>query len=34
MNSTEFSHMEATFEHENTYIDLTAEFVRKFKGQK
>lgn len=30
----EFSHIEATFEHGYTYIDLTAEFVRKFKGQK
>ncbi|MFB3789200.1 MAG: hypothetical protein ACE15F_22810 [bacterium] len=28
----EFSHIEATFEHGYTYIDLTAEFVRKFKG--
>ncbi len=30
----EFSHIEATFEHGYTYIDLTAEFVRKFKGLK
>jgi len=30
----EFSHIEATFEHGYEYIDLTAEFVRKFKGQK
>jgi hypothetical protein len=30
----EFSHIEATFEHGYTYIDLTAEFVREFKGQK
>ncbi len=30
----EFSHIEATFEHGYTYIDLTAEFVRQFKGQK
>ncbi|MDX9974839.1 MAG: hypothetical protein RBU21_17765 [FCB group bacterium] len=30
----EFSHIEATFEHGYTYIDLTAEFVKKFKGQK
>jgi hypothetical protein len=30
----EFSHIEATFEHGYKYIDLTAEFVRKFKGQK
>ncbi|HOJ60682.1 MAG TPA: hypothetical protein PK878_10385 [bacterium] len=29
----EFSHIEATFEHGYTYIDLTAEFVRKFKGR-
>jgi hypothetical protein len=29
----EFSHIEATFEHGYTYIDLTAEFVRRFKGQ-
>ena len=29
----EFSHIEATFEHGYTYIDLTAEFVRKFKGE-
>jgi hypothetical protein len=28
----EFSHIEATFEHGYTYIDLTAEFVREFKG--
>lgn len=28
----EFSHIEATFEHGYAYIDLTAEFVRKFKG--
>ena len=28
----EFSHIEATFEHGYTYIDLTAEFVRKFKN--
>lgn len=28
----EFSHIEATFEHGYTYIDLTAEFVKKFKG--
>ena len=30
----EFSHIEATFEHGYTYIDLTAEFVREFKGRK
>jgi len=30
----EFSHIEATFEHGYTYIDLTAEFVKKFKGAK
>ena len=30
----EFSHIEATFEHGYTYIDLTAEFVKEFKGQK
>jgi hypothetical protein len=30
----EFSHIEATFEHGYTYIDLTAEFVRKFKAGK
>jgi len=30
----EFSHIEATFEHGYTYIDLTAEFVRKFKNLK
>jgi hypothetical protein len=30
----EFSHIEATFEHGYTYIDLTAEFVREFKAQK
>ncbi|HNR36761.1 MAG TPA: hypothetical protein PKO36_16405 [Candidatus Hydrogenedentes bacterium] len=30
----EFSHIEATFEHGYTYIDLTAEFVRRFKGLK
>ena len=30
----EFSHIEATFEHGYTYIDLTAEFVREFKGLK
>ncbi|MBN2593372.1 MAG: hypothetical protein JXA81_07690 [Sedimentisphaerales bacterium] len=30
----EFSHIEATFENGYTYIDLTAEFVRKFKGLK
>jgi hypothetical protein len=30
----EFSHIEATFEHGYTYIDLTAEFVREFKGHK
>ena len=30
----EFSHIEATFEHGYKYIDMTAEFVRKFKGQK
>jgi len=30
----EFSHIEATFEHGYKYIDLTAEFVRKFKDQK
>ncbi len=29
----EFSHVEATFEHGYTYIDLTAEFVREFKAQ-
>ena len=29
----EFSHIEATFEHGYTYIDLTAEFVRKFKAR-
>ena len=29
----ERSHIEATFEHGYTYIDLTAEFVRKFKAQ-
>ena len=29
----EFSHIEATFEHGYKYIDLTAEFVRKFKSQ-
>jgi hypothetical protein len=28
----EFSHIEATFEHGYTYIDLTAEMVKKFKG--
>jgi len=28
----EFSHIEATFEHGYKYIDLTAEFVRTFKG--
>ncbi|MBI1321531.1 MAG: hypothetical protein GC168_21650 [Candidatus Hydrogenedens sp.] len=28
----EFSHIEATYEHGYTYLDLTAEFVRKFKG--
>ena len=30
----EFSHIEATFEHGYKYIDMTAEFVRTFKGQK
>ncbi len=30
----EFSHIEATFEHGYTYLDLTAEFVRQFKSQK
>jgi len=30
----EFSHIEATFEHGYKYIDLTAEFVREFKGLK
>ena len=30
----EFSHIEATFEHGYRYIDLTAEFVREFKGRK
>lgn len=30
----EFSHIEATFEHGYTYIDLTAEFVREFKSRK
>jgi len=30
----EFSHIEATFEHGYTYIDLTAEFVKKFKNLK
>jgi len=30
----EFSHIEATFEHGYKYIDMTAEFVRKFKGRK
>lgn len=30
----EFSHIEATFEHGYPYIDLTAEFVREFKGRK
>jgi hypothetical protein len=30
----EFSHIEATFEHGYTYIDLTAEFVRAFKARK
>jgi hypothetical protein len=30
----DLSHIEATFEHGYKYIDLTAEFVRKFKGQK
>jgi len=30
----EFSHIEATFEHGYKYIDLTAEFVRKFKSRK
>ncbi|MBZ0254971.1 hypothetical protein K8I31_02850 [bacterium] len=29
----EFSHIEATFEHGYTYIDLTAEFVREFKSR-
>ncbi len=29
----EFSHIEATFEHGYKYIYLTAEFVRRFKGQ-
>lgn len=29
----EFSHIEATFEHGYTYIDLTAEFVREFKAK-
>jgi hypothetical protein len=29
----EFSHIEATFEHGYTYIDLTAEFVREFKNR-
>lgn len=29
----EFSHVEATFEHGYTYIDLTAEFVREFKSR-
>jgi hypothetical protein len=30
----EFSHIEATFEYGYTYIDLTAEFVKKFKAGK
>ena len=30
----EFSHIEATFEHGYTYIDLTAEFVRAFKARR
>jgi hypothetical protein len=30
----EFSHIEATFEHGYTYIDLTAEFVKEFKARK
>jgi hypothetical protein len=30
----EFSHIEATFEHGYTYIDLTAEFVKRFKNLK
>jgi len=30
----EFSHIEATFEHGYRYIDLTAEFVKAFKGQR
>lgn len=30
----EFSHIEPTFEHGYTYIDLTAEFVKKFKETK
>jgi hypothetical protein len=30
----EFSHIEATFEHGYSYIDLTAEFVRAFKSRK
>lgn len=30
----EFSHIEATFEHGYTYIDLTAEFVKEFKAKK
>lgn len=30
----EFSHIEATFEHGYTYLDLTAEFVRAFKARK
>ena len=29
----EFSHIEATFEHGYTYIDLTAEFVKRFKNR-
>jgi hypothetical protein len=29
----EFSHIEATFEHGYTYIDLTAELVAEFKGE-
>ena len=30
----EFSHIEATFEHGYTSIDLTAESVRRFKNRK
>lgn len=30
----EFSHIEATFEHGYAYLDLTAEFVERFKGKK
>ncbi|MEK7993606.1 MAG: hypothetical protein AAB403_07360, partial [Planctomycetota bacterium] len=30
----EFSHIEATFEHGYTYIDLTAQFVKEFKNRK